>query len=150
VENICYKQKWFYTQIKPQHGYCVNLCLNTDIIATADKSAYDTVISSSDSEKSECLNEMLESVLFESSRLGERQKCDARGMFPHASSSSSSSSDDFLPTSLRSGWGLVLVGRVCSRQPPEDSSSLSLEFLHFILRFWNQILTCLKRWELYR
>lgn len=66
------------------------------------KVAYDTVISSSDSEKSECLNEILESVLFESSRLGERQKCDARGLSPQASSSSSSS-EDFLPTSLRSG-----------------------------------------------
>lgn len=58
------------------------------------------------------------------------------------SSSSSSSAEDFLPTSLRSGCGLALVGRVCSRQPPEDSSSLSLEFLHFIRRFWNQIFTC--------
>ncbi|MEQ2169221.1 hypothetical protein GOODEAATRI_022931 [Goodea atripinnis] len=40
-----------------------------------------------------------------------------------------------LPTSVRSGWGLVFVGRVCCRQPPVDSSSRSLEFLHFILRF---------------
>lgn len=46
-----------------------------------------------------------------------------------------------LPTSVRSGWGLALVGRVCWRQPPVDSSSRSLEFLHFILRFWNQIFT---------
>lgn len=46
-----------------------------------------------------------------------------------------------LPTSVRSGWGLVLVGRVCWRHPPVDSSSLSFEFLHFILRFWNQIFT---------
>ncbi len=68
---------------------------------TADKVAYETVISSSDSEKSECLNEMLESVLFESSRVCERQQCDVG--LAQASSSSSSSSEDFLPTSLRSG-----------------------------------------------
>ena len=59
-----------------------------------------------------------------------------------SSSSSSSSAEDFLPTSLRSGCGLALVGSVCSRQPPDDSSSRSLEFLHFIRRFWNQIFTC--------
>jgi len=63
----------------------------------------------------------------------------------NSSSSSSSSAEDFLPTSLRSGCGLALVGSVCSRQPPDDSSSRSLEFLHFILRFWNQIFTC--RWR---
>lgn len=39
------------------------------------------------------------------------------------------------PTSVRSGWGLLLVGSVCWRQPPVDSSSRSLEFLHFIRRF---------------
>lgn len=61
---------------------------------------------------------------------------------PYSSSSSSSSSAElFLPTSLRSGCGLALVGSVCSRQPPDDSSSRSLEFLHFIRRFWNQIFT---------
>ncbi|TNN58916.1 hypothetical protein EYF80_030829 [Liparis tanakae] len=88
--------------------------------------------------KSECLlqrdgEEMLESALSLS--------------LLNSSSSSSSSAEDFLPTSLRSGCGLALVGSVCSRQPPDDSSSRSLEFLHFILRFWNQIFTCRRREE---
>ena len=43
--------------------------------------------------------------------------------------------------SLKSGCWLSLLGRVCSLVPPWDSSSLSLLFLHFIRRFWNQILT---------
>ena len=33
------------------------------------------------------------------------------------------------------------MGRVCSRQPPLDKSSRSLEFRHFMRRFWNQIFT---------
>jgi len=49
------------------------------------------------------------------------------------------------PTSLRSGLGLFLVGKVCSREPPAERSSLSLELRHFIRLFWNQILTCESR-----
>lgn len=45
--------------------------------------------------------------------------------------------------SLRSGWGLFLVGRVWLREPPLANSSRSFEFLHFIRRFWNQIFTYL-------
>ena len=44
--------------------------------------------------------------------------------------------------SLRSGLGLSLLGRVSSRDPPEDSSSRSLLLRHFMRRFWNQIFTC--------
>lgn len=44
--------------------------------------------------------------------------------------------------SLRSGWGLFLLGSVCSREPPAASSSRSFELRHFIRRFWNQIFTC--------
>lgn len=43
--------------------------------------------------------------------------------------------------SLKSGLGLFLFGNVCSREPPVASNSLSLLFLHFIRRFWNQIFT---------
>lgn len=42
---------------------------------------------------------------------------------------------------LLPGFGLFLVGRVCSRVPPEESSSRSLEFRHFMRRFWNHIFT---------
>lgn len=48
--------------------------------------------------------------------------------------------------SLRSGFGLFFVGKVCSRHPvPAASSSRSLVFRHFIRRFWNHIFTCTKR-----
>lgn len=93
------------------------------------------ISSSSDSEKSECLLE----------RDGEEILDPAALVLPlpnSSSSSSSSSAEDFLPTSLRSGCGFALVGSVCSRQPPDDRSSRSFEFLHFIRRFWNQIFTC--------
>lgn len=110
------------------------------------ETGYETVISSSESEKSECLlerdgDDRLDVTLQGRSRAaGELQKSGALTL-SNASSSSSSSSEDFFPTSLRSGLGLVFVGRVCSLQPPEDNSSLSFEFLHFIRRFWNHILT---------
>lgn len=45
-------------------------------------------------------------------------------------------------TSLRSGLGLLLFGKVDSLVPPVERSSRSLEFRHFMRRFWNQILTC--------
>lgn len=105
---------------------------------------YDTVISSSsDSEKSECLLEMegelkLKSAL--SSWSLPAWNIGARGLSLRAASFS-----NFFPTSLRSGLGFNFVGNVCSLQPPDDRSSLSLELRHFILRFWNQIFTWQQR-----
>lgn len=64
----------------------------------------------------------------------------ARGLSLKAASFS-----NFFPTSLRSGLGFIFVGKVCSLQPPDDRSSLSLELRHFILRFWNQIFTWQQR-----
>lgn len=64
----------------------------------------------------------------------------ARGLSLRAASGSI-----FFPTSLKSGLGFIFVGNVCSLQPPDDRSSLSLELRHFILRFWNQILTWWER-----
>lgn len=49
------------------------------------------------------------------------------------------------PTSLKSGFGLFRVGKVCSLEPPADRSSRSFELRHFILLFWNQIFTCESR-----
>lgn len=105
---------------------------------------YETVISSSsDSEKSECLLERDGEEMMDPATL-------ERSLLNSSSSSSSSSAELFLPTSLRSGCGLALVGSVCSRQPPDDSSSRSLEFLHFIRRFWNQIFTWIAEEERWR
>jgi len=43
--------------------------------------------------------------------------------------------------SLKSGWGLFLVGSVCDLDPPLASNSRSLELRHFMRRFWNHIFT---------
>lgn len=106
---------------------------------------YETMISSSESEESECLLDGEDMVRCEHSDFGEGYECVVCTLLTPSSSSSSSGCNGVSRTSLRSGWGLVRVGSVCSLQPPDDSSSRSLEFLHFILRFWNQIFTCTQK-----
>lgn len=43
-------------------------------------------------------------------------------------------------SSSSSHW-FDLLGNVASRDPPPESNSLSFEFRHFILLFWNHIFT---------
>lgn len=73
-----------------------------------------------------------------------------RGDSPLKASSSSPQTFFPVPTSLRSGFGFIFVGSVCSLHPPDERSSRSLEFRHFILRFWNHIFTCWGQPERYQ